>query len=219
MLYVLLNSANPWQVLCKQEGPDFAPFFIFCWLSLFFLDCGCLTLSQYILLDPILMVFISASVFSLVKFQSCQSNPFSPRWWVWMAVTGLLLACSFRYGILKPWNLSTGDVRYFLLKNVDNSLWSFPLLHHSTVYTLHDVYSVSFWQYNFDCVNCAPIGFKSKGCIIGLLTLWTCPKVNIEGFLFLTGINDFFFLLVFIVFFYYIKSKNYILEKVVSTVI
>eukprot|EP00057_Strongylocentrotus_purpuratus_P031920 XP_786089.3 PREDICTED: protein O-mannosyl-transferase 2 [Strongylocentrotus purpuratus] len=63
--------------------------------SLILFDCGCLTLSQYILLDPILMVFISASVFSLVKFQSCQSNPFSPRWWVWMAVTGVLLACSF----------------------------------------------------------------------------------------------------------------------------
>lgn len=37
-------------------------------------DTGCITISQYILLDPILMFFIMAAVLSMVKFnqQSCR---------------------------------------------------------------------------------------------------------------------------------------------------
>eukprot|EP00794_Sanderia_malayensis_P020305 gene20305-22297_t len=58
-------------------------------------DTGCLTLSQYILLDPILMFFMMMSMFSLVKFQSCQNDPFSVSWWGWMSSTGFFLACTF----------------------------------------------------------------------------------------------------------------------------
>lgn len=36
-----------------------------------FSDTGCLTLSQYILLDPILMFFIMAAMLSMVKYNSC----------------------------------------------------------------------------------------------------------------------------------------------------
>ncbi|XP_072164883.1 protein O-mannosyl-transferase 2-like [Diadema setosum] len=63
--------------------------------SLVLFDVGCLTLSRYILLDPILLAFISASVFSLVKFHSCGSSPFSPSWWLWMLATGVCLAMAF----------------------------------------------------------------------------------------------------------------------------
>ncbi|XP_044129402.1 protein O-mannosyl-transferase 2 isoform X2 [Bufo gargarizans] len=56
------------------------------------LDTGCITLSQYILLDPILMFFIMGAVLSMVRFQSCSSRPFSASWWLWLAVTGVNLA-------------------------------------------------------------------------------------------------------------------------------
>ncbi|XP_071832384.1 protein O-mannosyl-transferase 2-like isoform X2 [Apostichopus japonicus] len=63
--------------------------------SLFVLfDTGTLTLSQYILLDPILMFFIIASVYALVKFQSHHARPFQFLWWFWMTMTGLFLACA-----------------------------------------------------------------------------------------------------------------------------
>ncbi|KAJ8045755.1 Protein O-mannosyl-transferase 2 [Holothuria leucospilota] len=64
--------------------------------SLFVLfDTGTLTLSQYILLDPILLFFIIAALFALVKFQSLSLKPFQVLWWFWMVMTGLFLACAF----------------------------------------------------------------------------------------------------------------------------
>ncbi|KAM9293961.1 protein O-mannosyl-transferase 2 [Gastrophryne carolinensis] len=59
---------------------------------LILLDTGCITLSQYILLDPILMFFIMAAVLSLVKFKACSHRPFSALWWWWLALTGVNLA-------------------------------------------------------------------------------------------------------------------------------
>ncbi|KAM4014562.1 protein O-mannosyl-transferase 2 isoform 2-T2 [Anomaloglossus baeobatrachus] len=59
---------------------------------LLLLDTGCITLSQYILLDSILMFFIMAAVFSMVMFQSCSCRPFSAPWWLWLALTGVNLA-------------------------------------------------------------------------------------------------------------------------------
>ncbi|KAG9481727.1 hypothetical protein GDO78_010779 [Eleutherodactylus coqui] len=56
------------------------------------LDTGCITLSQYILLDPILMFFILGAVLSMVMFQSYSSRPFSALWWLWLALTGVNLA-------------------------------------------------------------------------------------------------------------------------------
>ncbi|XP_077179442.1 protein O-mannosyl-transferase 2 isoform X4 [Paroedura picta] len=37
-------------------------------------DTGCITLSQYILLDPILMFFLMGAVFSMVKYNSCANG-------------------------------------------------------------------------------------------------------------------------------------------------
>ncbi|KAL1790242.1 O-mannosyl-transferase 2 isoform X1 [Sigmodon hispidus] len=55
-------------------------------------DTGCLTLSQYILLDPILMFFIMAAMLSMVKYNSCGNRPFSAPWWFWLSLTGISLA-------------------------------------------------------------------------------------------------------------------------------
>uniref|UniRef100_A0A452TNM5 Dolichyl-phosphate-mannose--protein mannosyltransferase n=1 Tax=Ursus maritimus TaxID=29073 RepID=A0A452TNM5_URSMA len=55
-------------------------------------DTGCLTLSQYILLDPILMFFIMAAMLSMVKYNSCANRPFSAPWWFWLSLTGINLA-------------------------------------------------------------------------------------------------------------------------------
>ncbi|XP_035117048.1 protein O-mannosyl-transferase 2 isoform X2 [Callithrix jacchus] len=55
-------------------------------------DTGCLTLSQYILLDPILMFFIMAAMLSMVKYNSCVDRPFSAPWWFWLSLTGVSLA-------------------------------------------------------------------------------------------------------------------------------
>ncbi|XP_063804311.1 protein O-mannosyl-transferase 2 isoform X2 [Pseudophryne corroboree] len=56
------------------------------------LDTGCITLSQYILLDPILIFFIIGAVLSMVRFHSCSSRPFSVPWWLWLGLTGVSLA-------------------------------------------------------------------------------------------------------------------------------
>ncbi|KAG8448978.1 hypothetical protein GDO86_015881 [Hymenochirus boettgeri] len=60
--------------------------------ALIIFDTGCITLSQYILLDPILMFFILGAMLGMVKFHSCSDRPFSFIWWVWLSLTGLNLA-------------------------------------------------------------------------------------------------------------------------------
>ncbi|XP_031568277.1 protein O-mannosyl-transferase 2-like isoform X2 [Actinia tenebrosa] len=58
-------------------------------------DNGCITISQYILLDPILMFFIMLSAFCLTKFQSYKNEPYTIQWWIWMFATGISLSCAF----------------------------------------------------------------------------------------------------------------------------
>ncbi|XP_064316541.1 protein O-mannosyl-transferase 2 isoform X1 [Phalacrocorax carbo] len=55
-------------------------------------DTGCITLSQYILLDPILMFFLMGAVLCMVKCNSCADRPFSASWWFWLCLTGVNLA-------------------------------------------------------------------------------------------------------------------------------
>ncbi|XP_077999792.1 LOW QUALITY PROTEIN: protein O-mannosyl-transferase 2-like [Glandiceps talaboti] len=58
-------------------------------------DTGCLTISQYILLDPILMFFIMCSTYCLIKFDHFKNHPFTIPWWCWLTFTGISLACAF----------------------------------------------------------------------------------------------------------------------------
>eukprot|EP00092_Neocalanus_flemingeri_P019544 GFUD01021174.1.p1 GENE.GFUD01021174.1~~GFUD01021174.1.p1 ORF type:complete len:722 (+),score=149.03 GFUD01021174.1:268-2433(+) len=54
-------------------------------------DIGVLVLNRYILLDPILLFFISGSVFAMAQFRGIQ-EPFTVAWWSWLTVTGAMLA-------------------------------------------------------------------------------------------------------------------------------
>uniref|UniRef100_UPI00358ED439 protein O-mannosyl-transferase 2 n=1 Tax=Myxine glutinosa TaxID=7769 RepID=UPI00358ED439 len=59
--------------------------------ALLIFDTGLLTLSQYILLDPILLFFIMTAMYSMARFQQCHNSPFSRRWWLWLASTGVTI--------------------------------------------------------------------------------------------------------------------------------
>lgn len=50
-----------------------------------------LTLNQYILLDPILLFFISGATYTMAKFRTLSDRPFSPAWWAWLAASGAML--------------------------------------------------------------------------------------------------------------------------------
>lgn len=57
-------------------------------------DVGMLTLNQYILLDPILLFFMTASTLGMVKVtkHTENGNSFSVKWWLWLVFTGTMLA-------------------------------------------------------------------------------------------------------------------------------
>jgi len=59
--------------------------------TLLVFDIGLMTLNRYILLDPILLFFISGSVFTMAEFRSVASHPFTRAWWFWLASTGAML--------------------------------------------------------------------------------------------------------------------------------
>lgn len=58
-----------------------------CGLLLAF-DNALVTQSRLILLDSILLFFISASVYCWVKFRQQRYAPFRAEWWIWLALTG-----------------------------------------------------------------------------------------------------------------------------------
>lgn len=59
-------------------------------------DVGLLTLNQYILLDPILLFFLTASVWGMTKASSLTATgkSYTRSWWVWLFFTGTMLACT-----------------------------------------------------------------------------------------------------------------------------
>lgn len=76
-----------WELTFSLSASCIASIFIIC-------DVGVLTLTQYILLDPILLFFIMSSTFGIVKFYNCYEISFSPLWWFWLCFTGCMLACA-----------------------------------------------------------------------------------------------------------------------------
>ncbi|XP_046402007.1 protein O-mannosyl-transferase 2 [Ischnura elegans] len=95
------------RVFCTFLGACIVPFgFVTVWelthslsaaalsASFILFDVGLLTLNQYILLDPILLFFITGSVMGVVKFHSCSNRSFSYKWWFWLLFTGSMLAGS-----------------------------------------------------------------------------------------------------------------------------
>lgn len=59
-------------------------------------DVGMLTLNQYILLDPILLCFMTASVMGMVKVSKAtrEQKVFTLKWWNWLMFTGTMIACT-----------------------------------------------------------------------------------------------------------------------------
>lgn len=59
-------------------------------------DVGMLTLNQYILLDPILLFFMSASVMAMVKVARAtrEQRAFTWHWWLWLTGSGTMIACT-----------------------------------------------------------------------------------------------------------------------------
>ncbi|XP_064484670.1 protein O-mannosyl-transferase 2-like isoform X2 [Ornithodoros turicata] len=95
------------RVFCAFLGSMVVPFaFVIVWelsrslnaavLSSFLIifDIGLVTLSQYILLDPILMFFIVGAFMAIVKFKAESHRPFSKPWWAWLIATGVFLSCA-----------------------------------------------------------------------------------------------------------------------------
>ncbi|XP_053969988.1 protein O-mannosyl-transferase 2 [Anastrepha ludens] len=59
-------------------------------------DVGLLTLNQYILLDPILLFFMTASIWGMAKVSNATAAgaSYTGRWWFWLVFTGTMLACT-----------------------------------------------------------------------------------------------------------------------------
>ncbi|XP_056152188.1 protein O-mannosyl-transferase 2 [Lampris incognitus] len=126
--------------------------------ALLIFDTGCITISQYILLDPILMFFIMGAVLSMVKFNQQQYRPFSAAWWLWLVLTGMNLAGALGVkfvglfvillvGLNTVWDLwrLLGDLDISLIDIVKHllarvvGLILLPLFLYVTVFALHFV--------------------------------------------------------------------------------
>lgn len=56
-------------------------------------DNGWLTISRFILLDSMLLVFTLCVVLGLVRFHACRGQPFTRVWWFWLFFTGASIGC------------------------------------------------------------------------------------------------------------------------------
>lgn len=54
-------------------------------------DNALLTISKFVLLDPILLMFTALSLFCATKFSSLKESPFNREWIFWLAATGISL--------------------------------------------------------------------------------------------------------------------------------
>ncbi|XP_049547589.1 protein O-mannosyl-transferase 2 [Anopheles darlingi] len=59
-------------------------------------DIGMLILNRYILLDPPLICFMTASVMGMARVTRLtqDARSFTPAWWLWLVITGAMLACT-----------------------------------------------------------------------------------------------------------------------------
>ncbi|KAI5740934.1 hypothetical protein M8J76_008607 [Diaphorina citri] len=76
-----------WEMTRSLQASFFTAVLLIC-------DVGTITLTQYILLDPILLFFMMGAIYGSAKFQSYSHRAFSPVWWAWLSITGTFLACT-----------------------------------------------------------------------------------------------------------------------------
>jgi len=53
-----------------------------------------ITETRLILLDGALILFLSMSLLSYIKFHQLRYRAFSAKWWKWLLLTGFFLACT-----------------------------------------------------------------------------------------------------------------------------
>eukprot|EP00730_Choanoeca_flexa_P014094 TRINITY_DN6033_c0_g1_i1.p1 TRINITY_DN6033_c0_g1~~TRINITY_DN6033_c0_g1_i1.p1 ORF type:complete len:773 (+),score=123.18 TRINITY_DN6033_c0_g1_i1:81-2321(+) len=58
-------------------------------------ETSLLTASRFILLDPILLLFIQGAILAMFWFRSQQNSPFTFSWWASLALSGAMLGCAF----------------------------------------------------------------------------------------------------------------------------
>jgi dolichyl-phosphate-mannose-protein mannosyltransferase len=51
------------------------------------------TISRFILLDSMLLLFTFTTVFCMIKFHNQRHDPFSPEWGLWLMFTGVSIGC------------------------------------------------------------------------------------------------------------------------------
>ncbi|PKI85238.1 dolichyl-phosphate-mannose--protein mannosyltransferase [Malassezia vespertilionis] len=57
------------------------------------LDHGWLTISRFVLLDSMLLIFTLCVVLGLVRFHRLQQHSFTRAWWCWLFFTGVSIGC------------------------------------------------------------------------------------------------------------------------------
>ncbi|XP_054258299.1 protein O-mannosyl-transferase 2 isoform X1 [Macrosteles quadrilineatus] len=82
-----LGFLTVWEMTTSLAAASFAALLILC-------DVGILTLTQYILLDPILLFFVMGSTYGMAKCHCANNKPFSVQWWAWLVFTGTMIACA-----------------------------------------------------------------------------------------------------------------------------
>ncbi|XP_059818943.1 protein O-mannosyl-transferase 2 isoform X3 [Hypanus sabinus] len=119
-------------------------------------DTGCITISQYILLDPILMFFILGAVLCMLKFNAMKGRPFSLPWWQWLILTGVNIAGALGVKFVGIFviiliGINTASDLWHLLGILDVSLVKFgkhllarilclillPLIFYTTLFAIH----------------------------------------------------------------------------------
>ncbi|XKL64652.1 hypothetical protein PGB90_004738 [Kerria lacca] len=84
MFVVPFGYLTIWEMTKSVDAAAFAALFIVC-------DVGILTLTRYILLDPIFLFFMMGTVFGITKFRTLFHKPFSFQWWSWLMFTGFMM--------------------------------------------------------------------------------------------------------------------------------
>ncbi|KAK9299727.1 hypothetical protein QLX08_007353 [Tetragonisca angustula] len=84
---VPLSYLIVWDLTKSVQAAAFSALFVL-------FDVGLLTLNQYILLDPILLCFMMCATWGMARIGSLHDEPFTGKWWGWLAFTGISLACT-----------------------------------------------------------------------------------------------------------------------------
>ncbi|KPU75029.1 uncharacterized protein Dana_GF21197, isoform C [Drosophila ananassae] len=93
-------------------------------------DVGLLTLNQYILLDPILLFFMMASIWGMVKISKATADgaSYGLRWWAWLFFTGTMLACTISVKFVGLFvvllvGLHTATELWLILGDLEKPIW------------------------------------------------------------------------------------------------